>query len=579
MANPTGRTGLKLVVLGLFVGALGACGTSSTSNDAAGGGGGGGGGGNAPAAPGVENGMVVSGITVAPDAKPKSGGQLVYGLEGDTDGFDPTVSRWVAPGLIMANTVFDPLAAYAADGSVKPYLPEKIDPSGDFKTWTIQLRPGISFSNGEPLNADAIVLFLTKLKTSPLTSPVLDLIDPGNPATKVDDLTVRVNMTAPWAQFPVVLTGQGGMVPAPEQLNNPDASYRADNPIGTGPFKLKSRQKETSTVVQRNPSYWRKDQAGTPLPYLEQVEFKFYSDNNVRDSALEDGTLNMEFNSFGSSAKKLTSAAEEGKLQLVRDTGAQEQIFLVFNMEKPPLDDVRIRKAMAYATDREAYVKLGEDDPSWISYNVFSPQSPWYVKSDFPGYDPGRAKELVDEYVNEKGPVPPFTIKTTDTPLNQGVGQALVEMYKKVGLPAAAESVSIATLPTQMVFGQYDVGYVRLFGAPDPDGDYYWFHSKNAARLGEGRLGLNLAKLRDPQVDAALDKARATRDQNVRKEAYTAFQTRLNELLPYLWLTVGVKFIAADNKVRGITNGPLPDGTPSMPIVSGVTRLTQTWLA
>jgi peptide/nickel transport system substrate-binding protein len=484
----------------------------------------------------------------------------------------------VAPGLIMANTVFDPLAAYAEDGSVKPYLPEKIEPNGDFTAWTIKLRPGITFSNGEPLNADAVVLFFQKLKASPLTAPVLDLVDTNNPATKVDDLTARVNMTAPWTQFPVVLTGQGGMLPAPAQLNNPDANFRADNPIGTGPFKLKSRAKEQSTVVSRNDGYWRKDQAGQALPYLEEVEFKFYNDNDARDEALINGDVNMEFNSFATSAKKLTDLAQQGKFQLVRDTGPQEQIFLVMNMDKPPFDDVRIRQALAYATDRDRYVEVGKDDPSWISYNVFSPTSKWYQETPFPHYDPAKAKELVAEYVKEKGEVPAFTIKTTDTPANQAVGQALVDMYKAVGLPASAESVSIATLPTQMVFGQYDVGYVRLFGAPDPDGDYYWFTSKNAARLGEGRLGLNLAKLRDPQIDAALDRARTTTDENVRKQAYKEFQTRLNELVPYVWLTVGVKFIAADNRVRGITNGPLPDGTPSMPVVSGVTRLTQTWM-
>lgn len=523
--------------------------------------------------------MVETAITHPTAAKPTRGGSFTYGLEGDTDGFDPTVSRWVGPGLIMANAVFDPLAAYAADGSVKPYLAEKIEPADNYTSWTITLRPDVRFTSGEVLDADALALFFQKMKASPLTAPVLEPIDAGSPPVKVDQRTVRLTMTAPWAQFPVVLTGQGGMVPAPSVMNNPDASYRSDNPIGTGPFKLKSRQINVGTVMDRNPDYWQKDQSGAALPYLDSVTFKFYADPNARDAALEKGDVNMEFNTFATSAKRLTELAQQSKVQVIRDTGAQEAVFLALNMDKEPTSDLRIRQAIAYATDRDTYVKVGDDDPSWISYNVFSTQSPWYVETEFPHYDQAKARALVDGYVKEKGPVPPFTVKSTDAPGNLAVAQKLVEMYKAVGLPAAAEAVSISKLPTDMVFGQYDIGYARLFGSPDPDGDYHWFVSKNAAKLGEGRLGLNLAKMRDPQIDALLEQARTTTDLAVRKQAYKDFQKRLNEVVPYVWLTVSVKFLAADNRVRAMTNGPLPDGTPAMPVVGGVTRLTQTWLS
>lgn len=553
--------------------AVGAC-TSTTTPSAEPGAGG------APAAsrPPVVNGLAQTAMTVNSSGTPKQGRVLTYVLEGDTDGFDPAVSRMVAPGLIMANTVYDPLAAYDETGTPRPYLAESITSTPDYRTWTIELRADVTFHDGTPLDADALALHISKMRSSPLTQSALDLIDETTPTTKVDDLTVEVNMTDAWALFPVLLTGQLGLVPAPSFYENPDASFRADHPVGTGPFKLKDRVKGQRTELERNENYWRKDAAGVALPYLSGVTFLFEGDNKARDDMIAQGEANMEFTSFATSAQFLTNRALEGQGQVVRDTGSEEQLFLLMNMDKPPLDDVRVRRAVAHAIDRNRYVDLSKDDPAWINDGLFAKSSQWYVDTDFPDYEPDKARALVKEYADDKGSAPTFSIKTGDSVENQALGQLVVQMLTDVGMDVKAEVVPIDQYPTQMVFGQYDVGYVRLFGSTDPEGDRYWFESKNASRPGEGRLGLNLARVRDPQIDEALAKARATTDVATRKEAYKVLQERLTELVPFVWLTTAVKYIGADTSVRNITNGPLPDGTPSMPIVVGVTRLTHTWL-
>ncbi|MCX7621115.1 MAG: ABC transporter substrate-binding protein [Acidimicrobiales bacterium] len=481
-------------------------------------------------------------------------------------------ARWVAPGLIVANAVFDPLAAFDIDGKPQPYLAERFESTSDYRSWTITLRPGVSFHNGQTLDAEALMVFIAKMRQSPLVGPAFDPIDPDQPVTKIDDRTVRVNMRTPWANYPAALTGQGGMVAAPEQLNNPDASWRADHPIGTGPFKLLQWNKGRSLVAEKNPTYWR-----SGLPYLDQIEFRPVVDNSARDTSLLDGSVDMEFTTFNSSVRRLKDEAASGRVQLVRDDGPREQLFLLANMDRPPLDDVRVRRAIAHAFNWEEYVRVTNEDPDIRSTNVFSKTSEWYVESDFPQFDPDAARELVADYEAEKGPIA-FTLKTTDNPENQSVGQAVAKMLTEVGMDVRAVSVDQAIYATQVVFGEYDLAYVRLFGATDPDADYHWFTSKNAPLVGEGRVGLNVARMRDPQVDAALERGRTSTDQATRKQAYADFQRRLNELVPYIWISESVKYVAAVPRVHDFVNQTLPDGRPAMPVQQGVTRLTETWL-
>ncbi len=502
---------------------------------------------------------------------PTPGGTLAYALEADADGFDPTTARWSGPALIMANAVFDPLAAFDADGAARPYLAESIEPNDDYTRWTITLRDGVTFQNGESLDAEALALFITKMRQSPLTGPAMAPVDEITPAVATGPMTVEVTMTQPWATYPVALTGQGGLVPAPEQLTNPDAAWRSDNPIGTGPFALQEWAKGSRLTLDRNDAYWQDG-----LPYLDSVEFVPISDNNARDDALLRGDVDMEFTTFSSSVQRLEPLARAGEIQLVLDSGGREQLFLLMNNDKAPFDDVRIRRAVALAFDYDTYLQVAKEPDAIRSEGPFTQSSEWFVDTDFPTYDLEAAKALVAEYEAEVGPAA-FEFRTTDNPENQAIGQAIADMLTAAGMDVTTTSESQTSYPTSIVFGAYELAYVRLFGSPDPDGDAHWFLSENAPPVGQGTIGLNLARMRDAQVDEALMRGRTSTDRTERAEAYADLQRRLTELVPYVWMNESLKYLAADNSVHDFLNGPLPDGTPAMPIVGGVTRLTHTW--
>jgi 4-phytase/acid phosphatase/peptide/nickel transport system substrate-binding protein len=130
------------------------------------------------------------------------------------------------------------------------------------------------------------------------------------------------------------------------------------------------------------------------------------------------------------------------------------------------------------------------------------------------------------------------------------------------------------TLIQNALSGNYSAQVWRQFGAQDPDGDYVWWASSNT----EPPLALNMARNRDPQVDAALDAGRSSVDEAARKQAYADLQRRFTADLPYLYLNHTPWAVVADLTVRDVAKQTLPDGTPSAGVLSGVHRLTQVWL-
>ncbi|HKN50696.1 MAG TPA: ABC transporter substrate-binding protein, partial [Actinomycetota bacterium] len=113
-----------------------------------------------------------TGTTAAPgEGTPKAGGNLIIGVTSEVSGMDPSKDRWDTAGSMYAFSVFDPLATYGKDGKVHPYLAQSLDHNADYTQWTIKLRSGVTFSNGDPLTADDVVFDLNAYRKAPLTGP------------------------------------------------------------------------------------------------------------------------------------------------------------------------------------------------------------------------------------------------------------------------------------------------------------------------------------------------------------------------------------------------------------------------
>ncbi|MCX7620088.1 MAG: ABC transporter substrate-binding protein [Acidimicrobiales bacterium] len=507
-------------------------------------------------------------VTLATDSQPRYGGRLVYGLEAETDGFNPVKNRWAISGTMIGLTVFDPLVAFDADQKPQPYLAASFTPSSDFKTWTFKLRPNVKFHDGTPLTAAAVKKVYDAHKQSGLTGAAFT---PLERTEVVDELTVEFHMSSPWAAFPASLTGQGGVIPAPAQLDDQENS--TTRPIGTGPFKFVSWNGPIY-VGEKNPDYWRPG-----LPYLDAVEFRAIPENQSRMSSLLAGQLHMFHTTNGPTIIDIRKRADAGEIQVVEDLGETEEGFVMLNTSKPPFDDVRARRAVAYAIDRQAYIDAVGEGVNRAADSVFTPNTPWYLADNgYPEYDPATAQELVDEIKREKGS---FSFRLQGGGVDsRNALSFLQQAFQNVGMDVEVETIEQSRYIVEALAGNYQANLWRQFGSPDPDFDYIWWISDNA----DDQLALNIARHANPDIDAALKKGRENPDPEVRREAYAELQRKFSELVPYAWLDHATWAIAANNKVRGIVNGPLPDGQPSYPIggsggFPGVHRLTQVWIA
>lgn len=499
--------------------------------------------------------------TVAPEPQPVAGGSITVGLIGESTGFNPTVDAWADSGHVVAHAIFDSLAAYDASGKPVPYLAESITPNADSTAWTIVLRPGITFHNGEPLNAEAVQANFQAILDSAQFKDQLALV---STMTAVDDLTLEVAMSAPWGTFMNVLTGetgaQAGYMAAPAMLADPNGGR---NPIGTGPFVFQEWVPDSQLTVARNDSYWQ-----TPA-WLDSVTFTPIPDSTSRKAAFDAGDIQLYTTGSTKDIGEYLAQQEAGTTNVTLGSASSPDMVL-FNTAVAPLDDVRVRRALAMAIDvNRLYEYLEGVGVKEAMHGPYADDSFWFAESNYPDFDPEGAKALIDEYVAEKGAVE-FEFAGNQDPFLVSYQELFQAMWADIGVSANIVSRAQSENISAVLSGAHQVILWGGIGGGDPDKDYQYFHSGT---------GLNFSGYTSPTIDAAMEQGRALGDPEARKEQYAIVQQELGEQMPYIFTgTNRLSAIAAGN-LLGIDAFTLPDGTPGQPVTGAIYHLKDVWLA
>lgn len=509
--------------------------------------------------------------TTAATAEPVRGGTLIYAVEADT------ANPWLPDGMICAaachstvgRTIFEPLVMLGSDGAPHPYLLESFTANEDFTVWTLVVRQGIKFHDGTDLNADAVVFNLERSRASALVGPA---VAPIETMSSDGASTVTVNLNTPWPAFPTYLNSQLGYMGSPTWItaaiaDGADPSLRT-SPVGTGPFTFTGYEagENGKLTAARFDDYWRGEGPNSltneGLPYLDGIEVRFIPDSQARTAALQAGDIDMLQTANGVEINDLESADGVAVTVLDNPFETETAYLLINNMAEVggapnPFADIRVRRALAMATDNEALKEARTAGLYPVANGPFPPGTIGNLDdTGYPPFDPDGARALLEEVSAETGAPVAIAYKTTTDPFNLTTAEFLQQMWEDVGFQVTIDQIPQGDFINQALAGNFQVFGWRNHSGVDPDQQFVWWSSTTTQGI-----ALNFGRIIDDEVDALLDTIRTSTDAGVRQTATEDLNRRFADQVFNVWNNWVYWGLAHDDNVFNVAGQGIP-GAP-----------------
>jgi peptide/nickel transport system substrate-binding protein len=441
---------------------------------------------------------------------------LRIGLAEDPDVLDPTMGRTYVGRIVFAS-ICDKLFDIDADLNIVPQLALEHELNDDGTQLTIRLRPDVKFHDGEPMDAEAVKYSLDRHRTMQGSFRRGELAIVQD-VEVVDDLTVRLNLSEPFAPLLASLTDRSGMIVSPKAAE--EAGDRFGNaPVCAGPYSFVERVQQDRIVVEKFADYWNVDEV-----HIDRIVYTPINDSTVRLANLKAGQLDLIERALATDIPEIRA---DGSLELavVTELGYQGMTINVANgeaAEGPLGQDPRVRQALNLAIDREALNQVVFDGEFTPGNQWVNPDNQWYQeKYPVPTRDVERARALIEE----AGVATPIQVDfmVPNNPEVRQVAEVIQAMAAEAGFDMQIRVVEFATGLSEAEAGRFQAFMLAWSGRPDPDGNIYSFASTDGP--------LNYGKFSSAEADAFLDEARTATSFEGRKEAYEKFAD--------IWLTEG----------------------------------------
>lgn len=456
----------------------------------------------------------VSGATEPPTAVPPTAAPapktltIAYGTEmWPTRGFTIDTDDALA---LAGYGVLESLVKVDFDGQMVPGLAESWSQTND-TTWVFKLRNGITFSNGEPFNAAAVVNSLNYIKNSP-TPPRGITAKTFTSIEATDDMTVTITTAALDALLPNRLTTPNTGILAPSAYTAASGPVNFMN-TGTGPFIMTKVVPDQSITLVKNPTYW-----GGKVN-LDEITVLQIPDPQVRAGMLQTGEIDIDIHVPVAQMPVLEADSSVSilKMQTARTT------TLSLNMSRPPFNDLLVRQAVAYAIDKQAIVDATLEGVASPAVGPISPAEA-YINSDLAGYpfNVDKAKELLAQAGITAGQLN-ISIWTYPDRANLPLTAIAIQgMLAKIGINAEIRIGPYDPLLKDVLAGNYDMFIMsrnHVLDNYDPSG----FFTSDYSCTGS----MNREHFCDPAFDAALAQASTLTDVNARYTIYKQLQKTL----------------------------------------------------
>jgi ABC-type transport system substrate-binding protein len=485
----------------------------------------------APAAGAAPTATAVPASSAAPAAI-KRGGQLRIMQINDFVSMDPIYASGPT-----ASACYESLLAWRPNAQgqygLQPLLAESYDASGT--ALTFKLRPGVRFHDGSDLTAEVVAWNIARMVQDPksFAANYLLAVDRQSPATVVDPLTVRVNLTRPSSAALTSLSdaNTNTFIVSKKLADEKGAAALQATPVGTGPFKFVSFNSGDKLVVAKNENYWKKGADGQALPYADGITYRVIIEATTQFNEMRAGTSDLMANVRGRDVPSAKQIATARYLDSPYN-GVKRQFF--FNALKPPFkDNLPLRQAVHYAIDRDAIAKaLGAGLGVVLPYELVPGQIGYSDKIPAYTYDPEKAVATL----KAAGVTTPVPVRLTvhNREVDQQQAQLIQAMLDKVGIKVTLDVVERTAWGEKVrINNDFEMATRQTDVKIDPTDDLLITWAE------EGNSAYSRAKV--PGLIDTLKAADAEYDQAKRQALFEKAQTLMYESawMGYMWFEQG----------------------------------------
>ncbi|MBB2902203.1 peptide/nickel transport system substrate-binding protein [Kineococcus radiotolerans] len=438
-------------------------------------------------------------------------GGFVAAISARPDQYDPHKTTAYASFQVLEN-VYDTLVVPGADDlSMQPSLATDWETSDDELTWTFTLRDGVTFHDGSPFTAEDVVFSYRRIIDQDLanSSRFATVAEVSAP----DPTHVVVALTSPTPNLLSRLGGFKGMAILPRTVDEASLTTAA---VGTGPFRLESTSADEISL-ERFDGYWGE------APRVGGLTFRVVPEPAAALTALTGGQVQWTDNVPPQQVEKLSGddSVELGRVASV------DYWYLAMNCAKAPFDRVDVRRAVAFALDREAVTEAAKFDTARVNQTAIPEASEWY--HDYAPFttDVDRARQLLAG-AGVGGPLTMGLMVTSEYPETVTAAQVVASQLEPLGITVDIQTEDFATWLDRQGRGDFDAFVLGWLGNIDP-ADFY----EDQHRTGGSN---NYQKYSNPVTDDLLDRAKVEPDQAARKALYDRAAEQIVDDVSYLYL-------------------------------------------
>lgn len=483
------------------------------------------------------------------------GNRIVYGLTLNPSGLDPHIHVSNELGIPFFS-VYDTLVyRHPQTMDFVPGLAERWEMAPDGLSWTFMLRRDVTFHDGTPFNAQAVAANLDRIADPELASgKSLALLGPYTGYTVVDDYTITLHLSEPYAPLLDGLSQVYLGIASPAALSKYSKNTYQWHQVGTGPYRLEEVVPGDRIILRRNPDY-----AWGPVFYAEAtdqsvdtIEFRFYTDPATRSLALESGEVQMIGELLPTDVELLL-----GNTQLrvfrVPIPGQPQQFF--FNVNRAPTDELAVRQALLYATNRTEIVDAVFQGQSPVAHGPLTAVTPFYdpaVEALYP-FDPTFAQSLLqgagygdsdnDGIWDRDGEPLRLTMVFPSWNQTPEVAQLIQSEWRDIGIEV--ELIRVPDFPTLRSYAlEGDFNLIAFYDFGVEASMLNRFYATDGAN--------NWSGYSDPELDGWLHEAVRQVDADTRAALYSSVQQRLMEQAVVLPIRDYVNLNGTTAKLEGV---------------------------